>query len=447
MKKKTNPLIRKSALLFAVLLFSFLQNGRCEILQLKNGNAIETKILKENEKFVTVQAPGGEVKIPKSDIQTIWRGGKEELLEVRGRQVFFAKGMELYKEGRFQDAADAFEKSIVSGAENALIYANLGSAYASVGEIKKAEANFLKALGEKPNNLDTLLNLAHLYETSKNYKAAVSYYQKIITLKPDASDVKRNMAYCLYMSGDYLGAAKFFEEVNKNNDVVAACNAAAAYIQAGELDKGDMILEPLIKNSSAISRVYLYKAEILRLRKNYSQAETQYHEALSRDPKDPRISFGFGLLYLDIKEWSMAEAAFNEALAKDPASLGAVRGLAQVFIQKGEYQKAIAQYEQLAKKDPDNLAIASSIGLVYVKMNQPKDALEIFQKILSKNDLDAKAHTNAGLAYALMPDVNNALKEWNRALELDPKLESALRDKKLLEEVMQGNKNEKSPTA
>ena len=80
-------------------------------------------------------------------------------------------------------------------------------------------------------------------------------------------------------------------------------------------------------------------------------------------------------------------------------------------------------------------------------MNKPKAALEIFQKIFSANDRDAKAHTNAGLAYALMSDVDNALKEWNRALELDPKLESALRDKKLLEEVMQGNKNEKSPTA
>ena len=77
-------------------------------------------------------------------------------------------------------------------------------------------------------------------------------------------------------------------------------------------------------------------------------------------------------------------------------------------------------------------------------MNNPKIALGVFQKILARNDRDARAHTNAGLAYALMNDADNALKEWNRALELDPKLEPALRNKKLLEDVMQGNGNERT---
>ena len=51
-------------------IFSFLPLAsvlHAEILQLKNGNAIETKILKETEDFVVVEAPGGKVKIPKRE--------------------------------------------------------------------------------------------------------------------------------------------------------------------------------------------------------------------------------------------------------------------------------------------------------------------------------------------------------------------------------------------
>jgi tetratricopeptide (TPR) repeat protein len=417
---------------------------RADIIQLKNGNAMETKILKEDDEFVTVQAPDGKVKIPKSSIQILWRGSAADLLTVQGGRIFFDKGMELYKEGQFQDAVEAFEKALGPRGANAVIYANIGSAYASAGEIKKAKENFLRALEEKPGNPDILLNLAHLYEASKDYKTAIPYYQKVAALKLNRFVVDKNLAYCLYMSKDYSGAAKLFEKMGEKNDAVAACNAAAAYIQAGELDQASAILVPMTENPFPVPRTNLLMAEISRLRKDYSGAEDYYKKALKNDPDIAKVKAGLGGLYLDMKEWTKAEAAFNEVLAKEPESLGASRGLAQVFIQKGEFQKAISQYEQLAKKDPEDPAIASSIGLVYLKMNNPKVALGIFREILVRNAGDAKAHSNAGLAYALMRDADNALKEWNRAIELDPKLEPALRNKKLLEDAMQGNINEKA---
>jgi len=432
----------------AVLAFTFFfllsASSHAEIIQLKNGNAIETKILKENDEFVTVETVGGKVKIPKRDIQTIWRGSKEELLEVRGKEVYFTKGVELYKDGRFQEAAENFEQVRGPGVTDAILYANLGSAYASSGETQKAAENFLKALEQKPQDTDVLLNLSRLYESANDFKQAVTFYRKLLTLKPDDPGIQQSLAYCDYRTGDFLQAASLFQALGKKNDSVSVCNAAAAYIQAGELNRASAILSPLLENPFPIPRAYLLMAEVARLRKDYSGAEDYYEKALRNDPDVVKVNIGRGRLYLDMKEWVKAEEAFRGALVKDPGSLDAVRGLIQVFIGKEEFQEAIAQYERLAEKDPDNPAITSSIGLVYLKMNKPKAALEIFQRILARNGQDAKAHTNAGLAYALMDDADNALEEWDRALELDPKLEPALRNKALLEEVMQGNKNEKT---
>ena len=71
--------------LFCVIFFT--PFSQAEIIQLKNGRAIKTKILREDDKFITVQAPNGKIKLAKSSIQSIWRGSQEELMEVSGKAL------------------------------------------------------------------------------------------------------------------------------------------------------------------------------------------------------------------------------------------------------------------------------------------------------------------------------------------------------------------------
>lgn len=444
MKHKVSVIFFRLVFLPALALLPFPSALSAEIIQLKNGNAIETKILRENEEFVVVEAPGGKIKIPKSDIQMIWRGSKEELLQVRGKEVYFTKGVELYKEGRFSEAAENFEQVHGPGTTNAILYANLGSAYASAGEQQKAEENFLKALEQDPANNTNLLNLAHHYESIKKFSQAALYYQKLLVLEPDDPELKRHLAYCEYMKGNYLAAAKEFEALGQKNDIVAFCNSAAAYIQAGELDRAEAILRELLDLPSPVPRVYLNMATLHRLRRNYAQAEDQYRKALEQDPQTIEVYQGLGQMYLEQKDWDKAEANFDHALEKDPQNASAIYGLAQVAIQKKEFLKAESFYKQLLEKNPNNLVILNDMGLLYLKTNEPKKALEVYHKLFAVDDRYAKGHANAGLAYAFLEDADKALEEWTRALELDPSLEAAAKNKKLLEGVMQGDRNEKT---
>ena len=428
--------------------FLFLPSlAHAEIIQLKNGNAIETKIRKETEAFVIVEAAGGTVKIPKNDIQSIWRGSKEELMAVRGRDVFFAKGVELYKNGKFKEAATSFEQARGMLGLDAILYANLGSAYASLGDARKAEENFLKAIQKDPENGTNLFNLAHHYESVKSFPKAILHYKKFLELKPEDMNAKRSLAYCQYRAGDYLAAARSFEELGRKNDIVAECNAAASYIQAGELDKAEAILKPMLESSFPIPRAYLNMATLWRLRKDYEQAEEYYKKGLERDPKTTEIYLGLGQMYLEKKDWDQAEASFSKILEKEPKNAEALRGLSQTFVEKKDQDKAIASYEKLLTANPNDLDLLNGLGLLYIKLNDPKQALKIYERIFKLNDGDAKAHANAGLAYALMNDADNALKEWGRALELDTKLEAAIQNKKLLEDAMRGSKDAQSPTS
>ena len=75
-------------------------------------------------------------------------------------------------------------------------------------------------------------------------------------------------------------------------------------------------------------------------------------------------------------------------------------------------------------------------------MNQPEKALDQYAKLFARDDSYPKAHVNAGLAHIFLGNAKNAAKEWDRALELDPTLESALANKRLLEDILKGDPNE-----
>ncbi|MFH1208630.1 MAG: hypothetical protein V1673_03635 [Candidatus Omnitrophota bacterium] len=79
---KVKTFVSLSCFVFSLLLPSAL---RADIIHLKNGNTMEAKILKEDKKFVTVQTPGGKVKIPKNDIQMIERKPVEDFLTAQGK--------------------------------------------------------------------------------------------------------------------------------------------------------------------------------------------------------------------------------------------------------------------------------------------------------------------------------------------------------------------------
>ena len=84
------------------------------------------------------------------------------------------------------------------------------------------------------------------------------------------------------------------------------------------------------------------------------------------------------------------------------------------------------------------IRVLNRVGLMYLKIGKPALALEIFNTLIARDEKDSRAHSNAGLAYVMKNDADNALKAWTRALELEPGLESALQNKKLLEEALSG---------
>jgi tetratricopeptide (TPR) repeat protein len=317
--------------------FTFLAPAHAEIIQLKNGNAIETKILKEDEEFLVVQAPGGTVKIPKSDIQTVWRGPKEQLVEVRGKEVYFAKGVEFYKEGKFKEAAVSFEQSRGMAGLDAILYANLGSAYAAAGEDLKAEESFQKAIQTDPKNHDNLLNVAHFYESRKAFSKAAEMYERFLSGNPKDLEAAGSLARCYYAMGSFQKASDIYKGLGPIHDIPTLNNQAATYIQLGEFEEAKKILHRIIQADPRFPQPLLNLAEISVHTKKYEAAEFQYKAVLAKDPKNMGALVGLAETALAEQDLANAEALFGDALKVYPENSDLKVRLAELFVRQGAF--------------------------------------------------------------------------------------------------------------
>jgi Flp pilus assembly protein TadD len=112
----------------------------------------------------------------------------------------------------------------------------------------------------------------------------------------------------------------------------------------------------------------------------------------------------------------------------------ALRNLGLANIEVGERERSAAMLEEGArmvveamKSLPPDPVMLSKVGLVLLRKGEIPDATEVFEYALQVDAGRAGSHVNLGNAYKEAGLTDRAIAEFNRAIELDPSLESAYR--------------------
>jgi tetratricopeptide (TPR) repeat protein len=95
----------------------------------------------------------------------------------------YYKANDLYGEGRYEEAAESYEKLLVAGKESAALYYNLGNSYFRSNKLGKARLYFEKALKLNPGDEDSEANLKYLLELLPDRfdEVPVIFYKKWIS--------------------------------------------------------------------------------------------------------------------------------------------------------------------------------------------------------------------------------------------------------------------------
>ena len=158
---------------------------------------------------------------------------------------------------------------------------------------------------------------------------------------------------------------------------------------------------------------------------NYDKAEIEYLEALRIPPLDP-VSVGqIGIIYLDEGRTIDSYKYLRKAAQLDPANINLLfkLGLAQLAL--GDVKDAEDSAKKVLEAQPGNQDAWLVLTSLARNAKVAEDAGQLLESLRQKNPDQAAFHIAQGMLDRVHQDLPGARKEFQAALDLDPKSAAA----------------------
>jgi tetratricopeptide (TPR) repeat protein len=210
----------------------------------------------------------------------------------------------------------------------------------------------------------------------------------------------------------------------RSNDVDEAFARATAMHSAGDIEGAIRSYQSiLVTHPERVDVRSNLGAAYSRLGR-YEDAIAQYKEALKTDNRNQTIRFNLALAYYKAALVLEAADEFTTFLATGPADQpqrpNAVLLLADCQVRIGNYKKVIDSLTPLAEADPNNRTVAFLLGSALIGDGQVTRGQELVDKVFHDDD-SPQAHLLLGSILLLADDGHGAIREFERAIQLDPK--------------------------
>jgi tetratricopeptide (TPR) repeat protein len=315
------------------------------------------------------------------------------------RRAWRCIGLIHAREGRFDDAIEAFTKMIVLGGGDAYSYGLLGFAYAAKQDYQPAEAAYRNALLLQPDNTEWRIGLTRSVLKQEKYEDAATLLNGLIQRYPDKADFWLLQAHTFMEMRQFLKAAQDFEAVDRLgastidslntlgdiyvNDGNLMDLAASAYRRAIELDPKQPIARPLRAAEYLAQRGALPQAREVAIRLRAVCAATL-------DDADQRK-----LLKLEAR-LSMAEGGGSAATANvleeivrlDPLDGEALMMLGDWYSRQSQPDKAIFDFERAESIDRYEQKAKLRHAQILVGMARYADAVPLLRQVQEKSPRD-----------------------------------------------------------
>jgi tetratricopeptide (TPR) repeat protein len=103
---------------------------------------------------------------------------------------FYNEGVDLSKNGNFQEAISMFKKALVIDPMFIDAYYNLASIYEYLGDEKEALTYFEIVLAKTPNDAQTAYKVASAYYKKKDYQKALGYLRNVPLNNPNHPEIQ-----------------------------------------------------------------------------------------------------------------------------------------------------------------------------------------------------------------------------------------------------------------
>jgi len=146
-------------------------------------------------------------------------------------------------------------------------------------------------------------------------------------------------------------------------------------------------------------------------------------------PAEARAAFDRGLADLEQGRYGDAVVELQRAYDATPGEAPLLAFyLANALQRDGRVAEAVELYDVVVAAFPESGTVLNNFGFAWLQLGRYDRALPTLRDAVAAAPDNARAHLNLGLTYYGLSRFEDALASWDRAVELDPSLEPAIRD-------------------
>lgn len=122
-----------------------------------------------------------------------------------------AKGNALYAEGKYEEAAAAYQIIVTANPAAHIVYKNIGNCYFQMQKYDLAEEAYKKILEKDPQNAEAMLLIGNTYANRGQNDAAMDWYNKIDFVKITDPTALFNIGSSFYKQSKLDEALKYYQ--------------------------------------------------------------------------------------------------------------------------------------------------------------------------------------------------------------------------------------------
>lgn len=322
-------------------------------------------------------------------------------------------------------AIDAYERALATPGvvQTPEVHQNVALLYEGQRDWNDALRHYISAIELDSTFAPAFKNAARLYALGNQNERAGRFYLRYNQLVPDDPEGWYGQAEAFASLGSNklaLEAAEKAYSLNSEDPRVRLALARATYL-TNDLERAERLY-------SSVSDTTMYKAadwiklgQIVMGQKGFDRAEELLNRAIGMEPNNPEAYAAKGKLFLSRAKPDSAVVYYEKALSINPASLVAKINLGVALLQLRRPSDAIKVLREAVELNPNAVATHIYLGQALVMADDLSGALEEYQKALKLDPNSAPALRGAAFIHLKRKDYGTAETVLLKATALDPK--------------------------
>jgi len=328
--------------------------------------------------------------------------------------------------------------------QKALLYTNRGHAYNSKRQFADAIADHTEAIRLNPRLSYAFAARGYAYVERGDLEKGLVDLTESIRLDPNSDSAYYNRGLLLNRRGEFSDALVDFDEAVRCSPERADRLVARGlcYFAMDDSDRALASFDGAIATEPSNAIGYVARSNFYARRGNADKQQRDYQQALSLSPNA-------GNLWMEVDKWFADKAKisaerkpsfrFDNLGLLSPAdshlspqqfpSRNAGKTYHQLFEEaklahdRGNYKDEIDLWNDVAAMNISAIQVAPAIlnrGNAYAANGDLEGALRDYDEAINLNPKNAGAYVNRGLALARQGDVEGALKDYGQAITFNP---------------------------